>query len=150
VEVLGKRIPLDRVFQRGAADARTIARASGGYLRDLLRIARTALTEGSGKKPYPISRETLEGIVERTASQAAGALTVENSTVLRAVTEKPVPFTPSEEQRRLVYELLREPLLLRYLNDSYADLAHPFVLHSLRWDLFRSRVFPERPPAKQP
>ncbi len=146
VEVLKKRIPLDEVFAGGEADARTAVRASGGYLRDLFRLTREAILEGldgDGEGAYPIPSQRLEGVVDRLASQTANALTVENCAILSRVVAKPAPLIPSESERRLLYELYREPLLLRYLNDEYADLAHPFVLHTLDPKEYRRRVFPE-------
>ncbi len=141
VEVLRRRVDL-ALFARGEDDVRTAVRASGGYLRDLFRIVRSALYTVDFDDFGAIPTVALEKEIDRMASATAAALTIETSAVLRQVVEHPGQLLPSEADRPLLFSLYREPLLLRYMNGGAYDVAHPLVVRTLQRDLYERRVFP--------
>ena len=140
LDLLRRRIDLG-IFEDGEADAATAVRASGGYIRDLFRIIRETLQRRDPSNPFPLPTKLLQTTIERMASVTAGALSTENRAILEKALDQPTELIPDEAQRELLFSLYREPLLLRYMNGGCYDIAHPFVLRSLKPELFRKRVF---------
>jgi hypothetical protein len=132
-----------QLFERGEEDARMVARASGGHLRDLLRIVLAALATRDRRHPLrEISTRSLERAIDRRASSYINTLTQEGLELLSGVARRPVELVPREDQRGLLFHLFRESLLLRYMNGGDLTVAHPLVVRMVDPDLFERRVFP--------
>lgn len=124
VRLLGRRMDLDKGF--GGANSPVLhhlLRASGGYLRDALRLARDAVREA---QEFPIRPEVAERIIRRLGAEyEVVALRSDLGLLAQIAAEKVLP--EGEEAQANARELMERFLVLLYRNgDEWVDV-HPVL-----------------------
>jgi hypothetical protein len=131
MEVLRRRMPMERLFEK-EDDLLPLARQSGGYPRDLLRMIRdvllTAHMEGA-TLPIPSTRTVamVERAVELSASQYETPISGEDLKLLAEVAlDRSLPYADRGQLRALA-SLFQNHYVLSYRNGhTWFDL-HPLV-----------------------
>lgn len=135
---VGKRVPLNSFD--ASASVRSLIAASGGYLRDLLRLLQNCLAEVD---VLPITSEIVKKAIDRAISLSAELPIEDYRADLEAILQSPEHRLPREEARlRRMYQMIRDRVILRYINDHHWEGVHPLVLAHINRELFDRLVFP--------
>lgn len=133
-----KRVPLD-CFDSPHSVCSLIA-ASGGYLRDLIRLLRNCLTEVD---LLPITSETVQQVINRSVSLSAELPIETYRADLMALLQSADHRLPrTDDQLRRMYQMIRDRVILRYSNHEQWEGIHPLVLAHINRKLFDHLVFP--------
>ncbi len=138
-ELVGKRLPVEHFDDSEAVDA--LIAASGGYLRDLLRLLQDCLLSID---ELPITATTVRRAVMRGVHLAA-ELPLEDyrADLERLLVSQDQRLPRSQEALSRLYRMIRDRVVLRYLNDEAWEGIHPFVLYHVQRDRFQRLVFPQ-------
>lgn len=103
---------------------RQLARASGGYPRDLIRLVRNLVQQN---RTFPATSEAVERVIGQLAEEYARVYRGTYAEVLRIVgTTHGLPQA-DQEQNRLVARLIQNLLVLAYLNGHEWYDVHPLL-----------------------
>lgn len=125
VELVGRRVGLDEVF--GPALEGTLlplARASGGYPRDLLRMVRELLTQATS---FPVSPADCEAVIARLGEDYADVVRSTDLDLLAEVDRTHALPAGDEAEIRQFGRLLERWLVLAYRNGRRWYALHPLV-----------------------
>lgn len=128
-EVVGRRIPVDRILEGESLD--TIIAASGGHLRDLfrilLRLMNLILRLGL---ELPVTTDHVDEAITLVGRYFA-AMTEEQATFLRAVAVGDGTVRPEAGQVQLMARLLQGHMLLGHVNGEDWYEVHPLARRAL-------------------
>ncbi|HVK67607.1 MAG TPA: AAA family ATPase [Polyangium sp.] len=130
VEVVRRRIDIDAVFGAEAdASLRDLIRASGGYLRDLMRLVRDVVLYG---QDFPVTNTFVHKIIAKAEQDYAHTLYGTELDVLAevAITHKP----PQDTEGRMATfsKLYERRLILAYRNGEEWYDVHPMIREESR------------------
>ncbi len=131
VQMLAKRMPLNRVFQ-DASIVRDLACKSGGYPRDLLRMTQDLLLRAmTERKAPPIeaawTRQTLDRVLAEHRSQYAAALDANDADLYARVAEQKPSVGMTRPQHYRLAQLYDHHFVMSYQNgEQWIDL-HPLI-----------------------
>jgi hypothetical protein len=136
-----KRVPLT-CFD-APASPRSLIAASGGYLRDLLRLLQNCLLEVDA---LPITAATVRQVIERGVSLSAelpiGTYRADLEALLLSADHR---LPRDDDHQRRMYQMIRDRVILRYSNHRQWEGIHPLVMAHIDRERFDRLVFP--PPA---
>jgi len=141
VEVLRRRAPLDDLFENGGGEPlRELARVTGGYPRDLLRMMRDViirllglLRKGSVRLPVPkaVLREIVDELVQEHADQYAYALLEEYKPLVRRIGEQRQITGLRREDLSALADLFDHHFIFGYRNGREWFDLHPLLRRAL-------------------
>ena len=135
---VNQRVPLE-CFD-SIDSARSLIAASGGYLRDFLRLLRQCLFD---IEELPITGETVKRAIERSVAQSADLPLEDYRSDLEAIKESKEHRLPRDEAHlQRMYKMIRDRVLLSYRNDSSWEGIHPLVMAHIDEPTFKREVFP--------
>ena len=125
IEVLRRRIDLDAVFGSASSESlRRLVRASGGYLRDLVRLVRDVVLMG---KDFPVSADFVDRTIARVKQEYVHTLLGTDLDVLAEVATTREPPQDSGGKMAAFARLYEKRLILAYRNgDEWYDV-HPII-----------------------
>lgn len=139
-QFVAKRVPLE-CFD-SSASARSLIAASGGYLRDLLRLLQLCLADIDH---WPISAAVVQRTIDRGVALSAELPLEDYREDIKAILQSPDHRLPRDESRlRRMYQMIRDRVILRYINDHHWEGIHPFVMAHVDRPRFEQLVFPPR------
>lgn len=128
----------ERLAQAFGEDLRPLRRliaASGGHLRDLMRMARACLEQAP---ELPVPSLLVDDMASRASQSFFEALYEEYKPYLRQMmADAGARFPRSEELGPMLQSLLRDGLVLRYHNADWWEGIHPLALRHLEPNDFR-------------
>jgi energy-coupling factor transporter ATP-binding protein EcfA2 len=125
VELVGRRIDVGRVFgQPPDATLGEIIRASGGYLRDLLRMVRDILFQASS---FPVSPEICRQTIDRVAEAYARVIREPEIDLLVEIARTHTIPVGDDQRLAAFGAVLKNWLVLVYRNGSEWYDLHPLV-----------------------
>lgn len=137
-EFIDKRVPLS-CFDT-IESARSLIAASGGYLRDLLRLLQNCLASIDAP---PITCRVVERAIRRGISLSEDLPLEDYRTDIQEILNNPRHRLPRDEARLpRLYQMIRDRVILRYLNDDSWEGIHPFVMALVDKERFERLVFP--------
>ncbi len=133
-----KRVPLTSFDT--LASVHSLIAASGGYLRDLLRLLRNCLTEVD---TLPITSAIVQQVITHSISLSAELPFETYRADLVALLQSADHRLPrTDDQLRRMYQMIRDRVILRYSNHEQWEGIHPLVLAHIDRELFDRLVFP--------
>lgn len=121
---------------------RSLIAASGGYLRDLIRLLRNCLAEVD---VLPITSAIVRQVIDRSVSLSAELPLETYRADLKAILINPEHRLPRDDDKlRRMYQMIRDRVILRYSNHEQWEGIHPLVLAHINRELFEHLVFPPR------
>lgn len=134
-----RRVPLT-CFD-SVESARSLIAASGGYLRDLLRLLQSCLI---AVDELPITAQVVERTIQRAIAAANAELPLEDyrRDIVEILNSSDHRLPRDGEKLRRMYQMIRDRAVLRYLNDDHWEGIHPFVMAHVDHDRFQRLVFP--------
>jgi energy-coupling factor transporter ATP-binding protein EcfA2 len=125
VELVGRRIDVGRVFgQPLDATLGEIIRASGGYLRDLLRMVRDILVQASA---FPVSPAVCRQAIDRVAEAYARVIREPEIDLLVEIARTHTIPVGDDQRLAAFGAVLKNWLVLAYRNGSEWYDLHPLV-----------------------
>ncbi|MBI3245726.1 MAG: hypothetical protein HYZ50_04365 [Deltaproteobacteria bacterium] len=133
-----KRVPL--TYFDNSASVRSLIAASGGYLRDLLRLLRNCLAEVDA---LPITSAIVRQVIDRGVSLSAELPLETYRADLEAILANPEHRWPRDDDKlRRMYQMIRDRVILRYSNHDQWEGIHPLVMAHIKRELFDRLIFP--------
>ncbi len=130
MDVIRKRIDAHAVFGDDLSKTlEPLVIASGGYLRDLLRLVRNVLAYG---KTFPVNRDFVENIIGKLAEDYRRTLFGSDLDIIELVAKNHVLPNETPAQIARFARLLEQRFILAYRNgDEWYDI-HPMVYRDPR------------------
>ena len=137
-EFVDRRVPLDSFDSIDSVHS--LIAASGGYLRELLRLLRDCLLYVDD---LPITSGTVKRIIQRAIAVSAELPIEDYRADIESILSSPdhrLPRTVENSQR--LYQLIRDRVILSYRNDDNWEGVHPLVMAHVDREKFEQLVFP--------
>lgn len=126
VEVVGRRIPLDRVFGDRLDLLETLVVYSGGHLKTLLSFVRELLFRAK-RRPLPPTTEDIERLLQPFRERARAAIRREGIRLLDAIRRTGSLDDVTEGEFALLARYMDTQLVLCYRNGEGWYEVHPLV-----------------------